>query len=108
MKRIFIRPKASSDLDEQALFIAKDNVEAAYRLYKACEQTLNTLAKMPQMGQKYATGNDQLKGVRFFPIADFRKHLIFYIPTKEKIEVVRILYGTRNVNRILQGEASQP
>lgn len=38
MKKIFTRPKASSDLDEQALFIAQDNQQAAYQLYEACEQ----------------------------------------------------------------------
>lgn len=100
MRKIFFRPKASSDLDEQALFIAHDNLPAAYQLYEACEQTLNKLAKMPRMGQHYPTREKQLIGIRFFPISGFEKHLIFYIPRKDRIDVLRILYATRDVNRI--------
>ena len=101
MKKIFIRPKASSDLDEQALFIAQDNQPAAYQLYEACEHTLSKLAKMPQMGQKYQTTKKQLVGIRFFPISGFEKHLIFYIYHKDRIDVVRILYASRDINKIL-------
>lgn len=102
MKKIFLRPQASADLDDHALFIACDNLEAAYRLYEACRQTLYQLAQMPEMGQKYPTDKKQLRGVRFFPIAGFRKHLIFYVPGKGKIEVVRVLYATQDINKTLQ------
>ena len=101
MKKIYIRPKASLDLDEQALFIAQDNQQTAYQFYEACEQTLNKLAKMPQMGQKYPTIKKQLAGIRFFPITEFEKHLIFYLPLKDRIDVIRILYVSRDINKIL-------
>lgn len=102
MKKIFIRPKASLDLDEQALFIAKDNLQAAYRFYGSCDDTLKGLAKMPQMGQRYPTEKKQLAGIRFLPIQGFERHLIFYIPAKDRIDVVRILYATRDIRKIFQ------
>jgi toxin ParE1/3/4 len=102
MTRIFIRPKASSDIDEQALFIAKDNLQVAYRFYEACDETFKNLAKMPQMGQRYPTDKKQLNDVRFFPILGFERHLVFYIPAKDKIDIVRILYATRDVHKILR------
>ena len=58
MNKVLIRPKAMSDLEEQALFIAKDNLQAAYSFYDACGKTFNTLAKMPQSGRRYKTGTN--------------------------------------------------
>ena len=65
MKKIFIRPRAVLDLDEQAMFIAQDNQQAACQLYAACEQTMARLVQMPHMGQEYQTTNKQLAGIRF-------------------------------------------
>lgn len=101
MKKVFIRPKVSLDLDEQALFISQTNLKIGLELYAACEETFAILAKMPHMGQPYSTRKKQLNGIRFFPIAGFERHLIFYIPRKDRIEVVRILYATRDIQRIL-------
>ncbi len=100
--KIFVRPKASADLDEQALFIARDNARIAYQLYEACEETFNSLAKMPHMGQLYPTAKKRLMGVRFFPIPGFERHLIFYVPRKDHIDVVRILYTTRDISQIIK------
>jgi toxin ParE1/3/4 len=100
--KIFVRPKASVDLDEQALFIARDNPRIAYQLYETCEETLKRLAEMPHMGQLYPTTKKRLMGIRFFPIPGFERHLIFYIPLKDRIDIVRILYTTRDITRILK------
>ena len=100
--RIFVRPMASSDLDEQALFISRDNTRSAFQLYEACEDTFKRLAKMPHMGQLYTTAKERLKGIRFFPISGFERHLVFYVPREGHIEIVRILYTMRDINRILK------
>ena len=100
--KIFVRPKASVDLESQALFIARDNPRIAYQLYEACEETFKRLAKMPYVGQLYPTAKKRLIGVRFFPIPGFEKHLIFYVPREDHIDIIRILYTTRDITRILK------
>ena len=100
--RIFVRPKASADLEEQALFIARDDLRIASQLYEACERTFSDLVKMPRMGQIYPTAKKQLVGIRFIPVSRFEKHLIFYIPQKDHVDIVRILYATRDIARILK------
>ena len=79
MKKVFIRPQAYLDIEDQAVFIAKDNISAAYRLYQACQETFKKLAKMPQMGQQYLTQKKELKGVRVLPVLGFKNHLIFVV-----------------------------
>jgi plasmid stabilization system protein ParE len=37
MRRLLVRPLAKDDLDEQARYIAQDNVDAALRLLDAAE-----------------------------------------------------------------------
>lgn len=99
--KIFIRPKASLDLDEQALYIAHDNLQAAYQLYDACEKTLKILSKMPQMGHNYPTRKKELIGIRVYAIPGFEKHLIFYMLKKDRLEIIRILYASRDIKNIL-------
>ena len=101
MKKIFIRPRASMDLDKQALFIAQDNLQAACQLYEACEETLRSLAKMPHIGHTYPARKKELIGIRVYSIPGFKKHLIFYIPKKDRIEIIRILYASKNIKNIL-------
>jgi len=100
--RIFIRPKASADLESQALFISFDNARMAYQLCEACEETFKRLAKMPHLGQIYPTGKKRLLGIRFFPIAGFERHFIFYVPLKDRIDIVRILYSRQDITRIIK------
>jgi toxin ParE1/3/4 len=100
--KIFVRPKASVDLDDQALFIARDNPRIASQFYKTCEETFKRLVKMPRMGQLYPTAKKRLTGIRFFPIPGFERHLIFYVPREDCIDIVRILYTTRDITRILK------
>jgi plasmid stabilization system protein ParE len=42
--------QAWRDLEEIADYLAKDNLEAAFRFYDATEAAFNHLARMPNMG----------------------------------------------------------
>jgi toxin ParE1/3/4 len=58
-------------------------------------------AKMPGIGSVFATNNDRLHGLRKWSVKEFRKYLIFYIDRDEVVEIVRILYATRDISSIL-------
>jgi len=45
-----------------------------------------------------------LPGLRSFP---FKDYLIFYFPLTNGIEVVRVLYGRRDIERIFQEEEEE-
>ncbi len=100
-RSVFLRPEAERDLDEQAEHIASEgSVEAALKFYEAAEETLALILAHPRMGVARRFRNPLLAGVRMCLIRGFEKHLIFYRPAKAGIEVLRVLHGARDIERL--------
>ncbi len=97
MRRIVISPKADVDLDNQFNFIAHDNLDAAQRFLAAAQDAFTRLNRMPELGVLA-----HFENIRFWPIAHFRNHLIFYRPISDGIEIVRVLDGARDWHRVLE------
>ncbi len=100
-KKIFITPKASKDLDDCFTYISQDNPEIALQFFDSTRLTIAQIARMPGIGSIFFTKNDRLQGLRKWSVKDFRKYLIFYIDRGEVVEIVRILYATRDISSIL-------
>jgi toxin ParE1/3/4 len=100
-KKIVITPKANQDLDDCFAYISQDNPEIALQFFDATRITIAQIARMPGMGSIFATNNNRLQNLRKLSVKDFRKYLIFYIERDEIVEIVRILYATRDINSIL-------
>jgi toxin ParE1/3/4 len=104
-KRIILRPKVSQDLDEHVAYLAETNSEAAFQFFDSARLTIAQIARAPGMGMLYPVENPRLRGLRKWAVKGFRKYLIFYLERDDAIEVVRILYGMRDINSILEGES---
>ena len=104
MKRaILVRPAAERDIDEQAEYLAgQGDVEAALRFYRAAEETFELLANRPNIGKVNQFHSRSLGGVRTFLLKGFPKHLVFYLPVKHGIEIIRVLHGARDLESLLQ------
>jgi plasmid stabilization system protein ParE len=50
-----------TDTNEQADFIAEDNVEAAFRYLRAADAAIQSLGDKPNRGSLYRTPNAKLK-----------------------------------------------
>ena len=94
-------PQAKADLVESYAFIARDNPTAAEQFLEAAQRAFETLAAMPRMGQAWPTTDERLAGVRFWPIAGFERHLVFYRPTDDGIAVIRVLHSARDIPSLL-------
>ena len=103
---VFIRPRAKQDIVEQAEHIAEDNPDAAGRFIDALENAFAALADMPEMGAPRDLDNPALLRVRMWPIRGFERHLVFYRPVDAGIEIIRILYATRDVEGLMNQEES--
>jgi toxin ParE1/3/4 len=103
-RRIVIRPKASIDLDEQFAYIAESNFDVALIFFDAARQTFAQLAQLSGIGRVYNVKNSRLVGLRKWSVRGFNKHLIFYLERDESIEIVRLIYATRDVATILAEE----
>lgn len=103
-RRFTILPAARADLLEQFGYLAEDSPEAADRFLASAEAAFERLGEMPALGIRRSTRNPRLPGLRQWPIHGFRNHLIHYRETSEGIEVIRVLHGARDVQRILDEE----
>lgn len=99
-RRLQRRPQALSDVEESAVYIGLDSPAMALRFIEAVEETLRFLVKNPEIGPARTFSRHELVGLRMFPVKGFDKHLIFYLPTEDGIEVVRILHGARDLGAL--------
>src|SRR4051794_9591942 len=100
--RYHVLPAADQDLDDLAAYLAQEaSLDVALRFYDAAGTTFEHLARMPGMGERRETRNLRLAGLRVWRVEGFEKHLIFYRPAADGIDIVRILHGARDIDRIL-------
>ncbi|NER93499.1 MAG: type II toxin-antitoxin system RelE/ParE family toxin [Symploca sp. SIO1B1] len=98
------RPQARIDLAEYAIFIARENPDAAEKFLNAAQATFQTLLAMPGMGSLCHFSNPELQGIRRWAIKGFDKYLIFYQPIDDGIEVVRIIHASRDIEKIFEAQ----
>ncbi len=96
-----IRPLAEQELDDYVAYIAKDNIDAALRLYEAAEETYEQLAEFPKIGEYYPSTNPLLFNVRYFPITGFKNYLVFYQCRENHVEIIRVINKSKNIRQIL-------
>ena len=92
---VHITQPAIADLQEIEEFISKDNVVAAGRLVQKLEDLCLSLGEHPNIGRK----RDYIKpGLRTIAEGNY---IICYRVHKEAVEILRCLYGARNIEAIL-------
>jgi toxin ParE1/3/4 len=97
------RPAAVFDVMDIADYLAsRGGVAVADRFTASAEKTFERLARMPGMGSRWGSDRPNLAEVRFFPVAKFPNHIIFYRPIPGGIEVLRVLHGARDLKSILE------
>ena len=93
MVNILVTPAAEIDLANIWLYIAEDNLQAADRVFEAAQTTFDSLLERPKIGKLFESKRKKLKGIRFFPISQYPKYIIYYRETTGGIEVVRVLHS---------------
>src|SRR5690349_15518283 len=95
--RLTVLPRADRDIDDHFLYIANDRFDSAIKFLVAVRADMNKLCDMPGMGPVWGLTRSDLRDVRFWPIGGFRNFLIFHRPTKDGIEVLRVIHGARDI-----------
>ncbi len=96
MKQVLKRPLAEADLEETWDYIAEDSPERASNFLRKLYAKMQILAANPSIGRKR---DELLPGLRSFPYGNY---VIFYLPIKNGIEVVRVLQGSRDIEQVFQ------
>ncbi len=98
MNSYFITPQATQDLEEIHDFIVEDSTSAALKLLDLFEEKFQMIAQSPEMGRKR---EELALALRSFPAG---RYVIFYRCGQNRIEVIRVLHGSRDIETILEEE----
>ena len=103
-RKVVVRPAADRDLDDQANYIASDSgISTALRFYESADETFRLLSSHPRMARAIELLNPFFVNVRVFPIKNFRPHIVFYRPLRRGIEILPVIHGSRDIERLLGG-----
>ena len=95
-RRFKLAKLAEKDLDDIWLFIAQHNLDRADKVLDEIQARFLLLSRFREMG---IAREELAPALRSFPVDKF---LIFYRLTKQRIEVVRVLQGQKDIERIFQ------
>lgn len=86
-----ILPRAHIDLFEIWDFIAADSIVQADKMSDEFDRVFSLIAANPEIGR----ARDELEeGLRSFPVGHY---VIFYEAVQERVEVLRVLHGARDI-----------
>jgi toxin ParE1/3/4 len=91
MPSVVIRPKALADLAGIWVYIAEDSPRQADVFSAAIDRQIRGLARHALIGRARPELLTDLRSLPFGP------YVIFYLPRKRGIEVVRVLHGARDL-----------
>jgi toxin ParE1/3/4 len=105
MARVLKREAARRDLIQQWVWYAENaGIEVADRFLQAVDKTLDLLSTQPESGAAFFVRTPELRNIRRFPVSGgFGKILLFYFPLQDGIDIVRVVHGNRDLERLLLG-----
>ena len=101
--RVHYTPRAQQEIDDQAEYFGRHASPAvAERFLQGVEESATRLSEMPEAGSPWESRDARLAGIRSWPVAGFRKLLMFYRVHEDRVEVLRLLHGSQRLERRLR------
>ena len=94
-------PLAVREMNEIADYLAQQSPRLGLRFLKAVEDTCTQLADMPEMASRYESENPRLADLRVWAVHGFPNHLVFFRIKQSYLEIVEVLYGGRDLEKLL-------
>jgi len=104
MRHIVIRDAALRDLHDLTDYLAGRSLELSIRFSRAVDGTFRKLAAMPELGSPQDFGRPELIGLRRTRVPKFENYLIFYRPTDDGIEILRVVHGARDLSGLFEDD----
>ena len=99
---LIVLPAAKEDLIAQAdYFEERGGRVLEDRFLQECAAGFERLSRFPESGTIIRYKHLKLEGCRFIRVPEFEKMPIFYNPLPERIEILRILHGARDIEEAL-------
>ena len=93
-----ILPEADQEITAYSDYLADRNPAVADRFADAVDATIEMLLDNPNLGERLHT--DLLGQIRYRTIIDFKNYLIFYRRVDDVLEIVRVLHGARDYDKL--------
>jgi toxin ParE1/3/4 len=101
--RYILLPQANEDLVESSAYLIESaSIDVATRFVRSIFSTSALIATMPGIGLNCRLKRPELRKVRRLPVTHFARWLIFYSPSSEGIEVLRVIHSSRNWRRLFE------
>ena len=101
-KPIVPRELANHDVDEAiAYYLREASDEVALGFIDALERAYRRISRHPASGSSRYAAELNLPGLRCWPLRRF-PHLVFYLETKDYIDVWRVLHSARDIPAWMQ------
>ncbi|MEX0717605.1 MAG: type II toxin-antitoxin system RelE/ParE family toxin [Planctomycetaceae bacterium] len=100
MRRPLYTLQSQRDLDRILRHVSRDDPAAALRLIERIRRACRRLADSPDLGIRH---DEVVEELRIWPV---RRYLVFYRPHPAGIEVLRIIHGARDWERLLDDSDS--
>jgi len=92
MPPLIISPEAEQDLIDIWLYIAEDQPVNADHFLERLQEKAQKLAEFTDLGVDRV---DLAPDIKSFPVD---RYLLYYRPSDQGIELVRVLHGSRDIN----------
>ena len=76
---------------------AEDNLNAGVYFLAAVEDSLEQIARFPDIGKKRRFRDKRFENTRKWRVKKHENYLIFYQVVEDRIEVIRVLHGSRDI-----------
>ena len=83
-------------------YIYERNPSAAENVFDAIERCIRSLSDMPGIGRMWNSTDPRLTGMRVVPVSPYRNYLIFFRPLERAVEILRVVHGARELERIVE------
>ena len=91
MSAYALHPEAFDDIDEIAIYIGQDSVEAAHRVVDEIYRYIQELVSFPHQGHRRTDLTS--RPLRFIRVRDY---LIAYAPDETPLWVIAVMHGHRS------------
>src|SRR5215468_6281058 len=101
-RNVVRRPAARRDLAEAVRYLRREGGAAlSNRFLDEVEVTFMQLCSFPNMGTSWPTLCPELVGLRRRLLPHF-PYSVFYLPSEQTIEIVRVLHNSRDIPPLLE------
>jgi toxin ParE1/3/4 len=94
---VYKRAAVRRDLVRHFVYLVENaGIDTADRFLANAERCFIELAEQPEMGSPLTLKRPELAGMRKWRVPDFENFLIFYLPRRDGISVVRVLHAAQD------------